>query len=110
MARLKKGDMVMVRSGKDRGKRGKILSLLPKRQAALVERVNLAKHFDRRSQENQAGGIIEREAPLALDKLALLCPRCGRPSRVSFRVSDGRAAGETATSKQRICKRCQEAL
>jgi len=103
MARLKKGDTVAVLSGKDRGKRGKILRVFPARGSALVERINLAKHFERRTQQNQAGGIIEREAPLVTDKLALVCPRCDRPTRVGWTVSpDG--------AKQRVCKRCHEAV
>ena len=101
MGRLKKGDMVQVLSGKDRGKRGKILSMVPERHAAIVERLNLAKHFERRAKADQPGGIIEREAPMVLDKLNLVCPRCGRATRGGVRLSqDG--------TKQRICKRCGE--
>jgi len=102
MARLKKGDMVAVRSGKDRGKRGKILKVFPGRQAALVERINLVKHFERRTQANQPGGIIEKESPIAFDKLALVCPRCNRPTRVGSHLTDG--------AKHRICKRCREVI
>jgi len=103
MGRLKKGDTVAVLGGRDRGKRGKILRVMPERGTALVERLNLVKHFERRTQQNQAGGIIEREAPLALGKLAVVCPRCDRPVRVGFTVApDG--------TKQRICRRCREAL
>lgn len=101
MARLKKGDLVAVLSGKDRGKRGKVLQVFPGRHAALVERLNLVKHFERRTQADRPGGIIEREAPVALDKLALVCPRCNRPTRVGFRVSQD-------VAKQRLCRRCQE--
>ena len=101
MARIKKGDTVVVLSGKDKGKSGKVLKVWPEQERALVERINLVKHFERRSQQNQAGGIVEREGALALAKLALLCPKCRQPSRVGWRVSaDG--------GKQRICRRCQE--
>ncbi len=103
MAKLKKGDLVAVLAGKDRGKRGKILRMMSERGTALVERLNLAKHFERRTQQNQAGGIIEREAPIGMAKLAVVCPRCDRPVRVGWSVSsDG--------TKQRICRRCKEAL
>lgn len=95
--------MVAVLNGKDRGKRGKILRVTPDRSTALVERLNLVKHFERRTQANQAGGVIEREAPITLGKLALICPRCNRPTRVGWRLGpDG--------AKQRLCKRCQETL
>ena len=103
MARIKKGDAVVVLSGKDKGKTGKVLKVWPEEERALVERLNLVKHFDRRSQQNQAGGIVEREGSLALSKLALLCPKCRRPSRIGWRIAaDG--------GKQRVCRRCQEIL
>ena len=63
------------------------------------ERINLVKHFERRSQQNQAGGIIEREGAVALAKLAPVCPACHKPTRVG-------SSGE-AGKKQRICRRCQ---
>ena len=101
MARLKKGDTVVLLSGKDKGKSGKILKVWPEDERPLVERINLVKHFERRSQQNQAGGIVEREATLALSKLALLCPKCRKPSRIGWKLS-------TDGGKQRICRRCQE--
>lgn len=103
MARIKKGDTVAVLSGKDRGKRGKVLQIWPERERALVERINLVKHFDRRTQQNQAGGIIEREGAIALSKLALVCPRCQKPSRTGWSMGgDGH--------KRRVCRRCREVL
>ncbi len=103
MARIKKGDTVAVLSGKDRGKTGKVLQVWPVPGRALVERINLVKHFERRSQQNQTGGVIEREGAMALSKLALFCQRCHRPSRVGWVVSDD-------GTKQRICRRCKEAV
>lgn len=103
MPKLKKGDTVCVLTGKDRGKKGKILQIVRAGEAAIVERINLMKHFERRTRQDQPGGIIEREGPMVLAKLALVCPRCSKPTRVGIRVSDGGA-------KQRVCKRCQETL
>ena len=103
MARIKKGDQVYVLSGKDRGKTGKVLQVWPDRDRALVERINLLKHFDRRTQQNQAGGVIEREGSIALSKLTLVCPKCRKPSRVAWSAS---ASGE----KRRICRKCGETL
>ena len=103
MSKLRKGDTVEILSGKDRGKRGKILAMLPKQDTALVERLNLTKHFERRSQTNQAGGVLERESPIAVEKLAVVCPRCNKSTRVGFGVKEGAA-------KQRTCKRCNEAI
>jgi len=72
MARIKKGDIVRVISGKDKGKSGKVLRIWPEGERALVERVNMLKHFERPTQQNQAGGVIERESPLPQAKLALV--------------------------------------
>ena len=103
MARIKKGDLVTVLSGKDRGKSGKVLQVWPDRDRALVEHLNMLKHFERRSQQNPQGGVIEREGSMALSKLAPTCPNCHKPSRVGWSVgSDGQ--------KQRLCRRCQGAF
>ena len=107
MSKLKTGDTGQVLGGKDRGKRGKVLHVYPQQQEALVERLNLAKHFDRRTRADQPGGIIEREVPLAIAKLAVVCPRCSKPTRVGFRVEQGQAA---AGAKQRLCRQCHEAF
>ena len=103
MARIKKGDQVYVLSGKDEGKTGKVLQVWPERERALVERVNLVKHFERRTPQNQAGGVIEREGAIALSKLALFCPKCRKPSRVGWSVSSNR-------EKQRVCRQCKDIL
>jgi len=110
---------VAVLSGRDRGKRGKVLAVYPDGGKALVERINLLKHFERRTRADQPGGIIEREAPIALDKLALVCPRCGKPTRIGYRLNSptpsAKAAGLStgaagAATKDRICRRCQEII
>ncbi len=103
MAHVKKGDTVTVLSGKDRGKTGKVLGILPDQERALVEHLNLVKHFERRSQQNQAGGVIEREGSIHLAKLALVCVKCQKPSRVKWAVSSG-------GSRQRGCHRCGSGL
>ena len=75
----------------------------PRQGQALVERINLVKHFERRSQQNQAGGIIEREGAIALAKLGLQCAKCRRVVRVGYSLAvDG--------TKHRTCRRCQEAM
>ncbi|HEX9780246.1 MAG TPA: 50S ribosomal protein L24 [bacterium] len=100
MAKIRKGDTVAVLSGKDRGKTGKVLQVWHGEGRVLVERVNLVKHFERRSQQNPAGGVIEREGPLPIAKLALVCPKCKRASRVGWDV--------TAGGRRRVCRRCHE--
>ena len=103
MARIKKGDTVAILSGKDKGKTGKVLRIWPDTNRALVERVNLLRHFERKTQQNPAGGIVEREGSLSLAKLALTCPACHRPTRVGWSMSP-------QGDKQRICRRCKGAL
>ena len=102
MNRIKKGDMVYVLAGKNKGKTGKVLRVWPAQDAALVERINMVKHFDRRSQQNQAGGIVEREGSMPLAKRALYCPKCQKPSRAGFSVS--------GDQKQRVCHRCESVV
>ena len=100
MARIKRGDVVAVISGKDKGKTGKVLQVWPERERALVERINLMKHFERRSQQNPNGGVIEREASLAVAKLALVCPKCKAPTRVGWQTSG-------SDDKRRVCRKCK---
>ena len=103
MSRIKKGDVVTVRWGRDKGKSGKVLRIWPAAEKALVEKVNVLKHFDRKSQQNPSGGIVERESPLAISMLAITCPKCTKPVRIGVSVSnDG--------TRQRICRSCNSAL
>lgn len=91
-----------VLSGKDRGKRGKILRVMPDEGSALVEQLNLVTCFERRTRTDQQSGVIRREAPMPLDRLALVCPRCSKPTRVGFQVE--------GNEKRRVCKQCRETL
>ncbi|HRD02238.1 MAG TPA: 50S ribosomal protein L24 [Candidatus Saccharicenans sp.] len=100
----KKNDLVIVRSGKDRGKTGKILKVLREDNKVVVEKINFVKVFVRpdRSQNIQ-GGIMEKEAPLPISRVMLYCQDCGRGVRAKYRIlEDG--------SKIRVCGRCQTNL
>jgi len=99
---VRRDDLVMVIAGKDRGKTGKVLRVLPKRQRVVVEGVNLVKRHLRPSLRSQ-GGIVEREAPIHVSNVMLVCTKCGRPTRVGRRfLEDGR--------KVRVCKKCGEVI
>ncbi|GHD58855.1 50S ribosomal protein L24 [Thalassobaculum fulvum] len=101
-ARVKKGDRVVVTTGRDKGKSGEVLGVLPKEGRVLVQGVNLVKRHTRPSQTQQ-GGIIEREAPLDLSNVMLADPKTGEPTRVGFKVlDDGR--------KVRVAKRSGEVI
>ena len=86
---VRKGDTVLVLSGKDRGKQAKVLRVIPSKGTAIVERVNLLKKHTRPNpQKNIQGGILEREAPIRLSKLQVVCPSCSEPTRTcSHRTS-----------------------
>ncbi|MBI4178727.1 50S ribosomal protein L24 [bacterium] len=99
---LRKGDEVMVLSGNDRGSRGKILSVNRQKFRAVVEGVALRKRHVRRTQQNPKGGVVEKEASIAVSNLMLVCPKCNAPSRMGRRRVDGRAL--------RVCKKCNEAV
>ena len=87
MNRIKKGDMVRVVAGKEKGKEGKILGFSHKGDRAIVEKLNMVKRHTRPTQTNQAGGIIEKEAGIDLSNLMPLTPS-GKPTRVQFRVNE----------------------
>jgi large subunit ribosomal protein L24 len=96
---VKKGDTVLVLSGKDRGKQAKVLRVIPSKGTAIVERVNLLKKHTRPNpQKNIKGGILERESPIRLAKLQVVCPSCSEPTRTG--------SHRTAEGSKRFCKQC----
>jgi large subunit ribosomal protein L24 len=101
---LKKNDVVVVIKGKDKGKTGKILKVIPEKRRAIVEKVNFVKEFIRPDRsKNISGGIMEREAPLQVSNLMLYCSECGKGVRVRKKIlEDG--------SKIRVCSKCEADL
>ena len=101
---IKKNDMVYVLSGRDREKTGKVLKVFPGENKALVEGLNrIYKHTKPNPQKNVKGGILEKESPIHISNLMVVCKRCNKHSRVGLSVSkDGR--------KVRVCKHCGELL
>lgn len=94
---VKKGDTVIVLSGKDKGKKGKVLEVSPKERKVIVENVNMVtKHVKPRKMGDQ-GGIIKAEGAMYACKVMLVCPKCGKPTRIAHKIlNDG--------TKQRLCK------
>ena len=88
-AKIKKGDSVVVRSGKDKGRTGTVLQVMPKDGKVLVSGVNVAARHRKPSQSDPQGGIERREAPLHISKVSLADPKDGKPTRVRFETKDG---------------------
>jgi large subunit ribosomal protein L24 len=101
---IKKNDQVIVLAGRDRGKTGKVLKVLPRSSSAIVENINRVKRHTRPNpSRNIKGGIVEREAPIHVSKVMPLCQGCGKPTRVAVtRLEDG--------NRIRSCKRCGGSL
>jgi len=96
--KIKKGDRVVVLSGKDRGKEGVVMRVLPKEGKVIVEGVNVARKHQRATRQAMQAGIIEKDMPMPVSKVAVVSPADGKPTRVGYRVNaDG--------TKTRICKR-----
>jgi large subunit ribosomal protein L24 len=100
---IKKNDIVMVIAGKEKGKTGKVLRVLPKKDRAVVEKVNFIKRHMRPGPHSRQGGIIEKENPINISNLMVVCGKCTDPTRVGRRVlEDG--------SSVRYCKKCDEII
>ena len=95
---IKKDDKVIVLSGKDKGKEGKVLVADPKGMKVIVEGVNVATKHQKPMKQGQEGGIIKVETPIYVSKVQLVCPKCGKATRVGHAVVDGK--------KVRTCKKC----
>ena len=100
---IKKNDTVMVIAGKEKGKSGKVLRILPKKDRAVVEKVNFIKRHMRPGAHSRQGGIVEKENPINISNLMVICGKCTDPTRVGRRVlEDG--------SRVRYCKKCDEII
>lgn len=96
--KVKKGDEIIITSGKDRGKRGKIEKLLPKSHKVFVPGLNLFKKHVKKKDEKNPGGIIEFSRPIPIGNIALICPKCNKLTRIGYEVKGDK--------KQRICRKC----
>jgi large subunit ribosomal protein L24 len=101
--KIRKNDLVMVVTGRDRGKTGKVLRVLPHDGRALVERLNVVKRHSKPRGAASPGGIVEKEAPIEISNLMLFCERCNAPVRAGYKL-------EADHSKHRVCRRCGEAI
>ena len=99
--KLKKGDNVIVLSGNDKGKTGEVLEVIPKTEKIIVKGINVRKkHL--KAAPNKEGGIISQEFPIHASKVNIVCPKCGKPTRIGYVIEDEK--------KVRICKKCETKL
>ena len=100
---IKKNDTVVVLSGKDKGKQGKVLETMPKSGKVIVEGINVATVHNKARRPGEQGGIVRKEIPMYACKVMRVCPKCGKPTRPAFKLAaDG--------SKSRVCKKCGETI
>ena len=95
--KLKKGDRVQVLQGKDRGKTGEITRVLPTRNKVIVDGINVAKKHQKPTRSTMQGGIIDKDMPIPVSNVAIVCSKCG-PTRVGYQIVDG--------EKRRVCRKC----
>lgn len=101
--KLKKDDQVMVVAGKEKGKTGRIVRVLTDKATVIVEKLNIVKRHTKPTQSNKQGGIVEKENPMAISNVMLLCDKCGQAVRTGTKVSDEGA-------RSRICRKCGEEI
>lgn len=102
LSKLKKGDMVKILAGKDKGKTGKVLTVIPEKSRIVVEKVNIIKKHKRPDQKTK-GGIVEKEGSMHISKVGLFCNKCNKAVRIqSKKLEDGK--------KVRICSKCKEVI
>ncbi len=99
---IRKDDTVLVLTGKYKGKKGKVLRAMPAEGRVIVVGVNMRKKHQKPTKDMQQGGIVEAEGPIDVSNVMLVCPRCSKPTRLSFKVS--------GMGKVRVCQKCGEAI
>jgi len=100
---IHKDDLVQVISGRDKGKKGKVLRVVPKESKVIVDKVNVVKRHQKPTQQEKNGGIIDTDLPIKAEKVMVVCPNCKKPTRIGWKVlEDGK--------KSRICKKCGETI
>lgn len=100
--KFKKGDDIIITAGKDKGKKGKIEKTFPGKDTVLLPGLNVYKKHQKKRDEKNPGGIISFARPLTVGNVALVCPKCGKQTRIGFKIEK--------TKKQRICRKCKSII
>ena len=98
--KIRKGDRVVVLSGKDRGREGNVVFAYPDKGRVIVDGANIAKKHQKPTRSTQQGGIIDKEMPIDVSNVAIVCPSCSKPTRVGYRF-------EPDGEKVRVCRKCE---
>lgn len=100
---IKKNDTILIISGDEKNKRGRVLDVSPKKGKILVEKINIIKRHMKPSKKYTQGGIVEKEAPLHRSNMMLVCPKCNKATRIEYKILE-------SGTKVRVCKKCREVL
>jgi large subunit ribosomal protein L24 len=100
--KIKKGDNILVIAGKDRGRTGKVIKSLPKELKILVEGINLKKKHVKPKKEGEKGQVVQVPAPLTISNVKIVCPKCGKATRIGYTIEKD--------EKKRICKKCKQEI
>jgi large subunit ribosomal protein L24 len=100
---IKKEDTVLVTAGKEKGKKGRVLSVMPSKSQLIIEKVNIIKKHMKPNRKYAQGGIIEKEAPVHISNVILVCPKCGKSTRIANLIME-------SGRKVRTCKKCKEVI
>lgn len=96
--KIKKGDTVLISSGKDRGKKGRVLRVFPKKNQVLIEGLNLKRKHVKAKRAGEKGQVIETPGPIDASNMKLICSKCGKATRIGYKIAENK--------KYRICKKC----
>ena len=108
---VKAKDQVVVISGKDKGTKGKVVTAVPKTGKVVVEGVAIATKHQKPRQQGQPGGIVKKEAFIDASNVMLICPKCGKPTRVAHKIAEVTGKdGKTQQKSVRVCKKCNEQI
>ena len=114
--KIKKGDTVLIITGKDRGRTGKILRAFPKERTVLIEGINLRKKHMRPKRSGEKGQIVEIPGPINISNVKLICPKCGKAVRIGYKLEGKNpkgvspSAGPYGARKYRVCKKCEKEI
>lgn len=100
---IKKNDSIVVISGKEKGKRGRVLSVSPSKESLIIEKINMIKRHMKPSRKQAQGGIIEKESSIHMSNVMMICPKCAKPTRIGNTSLQG-------GKKVRVCKKCREVM